>query len=1022
MKKNRWKMWWLQLVIFLAIVLVVGVAWTIQSANEGRMRNDIGKSLQTILRETKHSLHIWLRLHEEKALIWAHHDDILRVMGALLELPPTRQALQEAPLQTYLREELSGPLEIGRYLDFFIVSMEGINMASSRDSNLGEATAVPAALLKNAFAGKAGTSLPQAAKIPLPDLRAELATKQPTMFSAAPVRDENGAVIAVLAFRIDPQHEFTPILQMGRIGETGESFAFSRQGQLLSESRFDQHLRDVGLIAADQRGILNVDIRDPGGNLMDGYRSGILRGQQPLTRMAVDATVGGGRDGMDLDGYRDYRGVPVIGAWTWHEPFDMGIATEINVDEAYRSLLVSRHMTVFAVVLTIIIILALDVLFVVSRRRIAKSEAGLANAQRIAHLGSWELVIASNRLSWSGETYRIFGLDPDQFPSTYEAFLALVHPDDQARVREATGRVLQDKAPCSVEHRVVRPDGSERIVLEQGEVILDKAGSPVRIQGAVLDITERKQAEVALWEAKEQAEKANLAKSQFLANMSHELRTPLNAIIGYSELIVEEADDLGQSEFIPDLNRINTAGRQLLRLINDVLDLSKIEAGKIGLEYSTFGVGDMLEEVVSTAQPLMAKNANRFTCSLAEDVGEIHSDQMRLRQLLLNLLSNAAKFTHEGEVTLDVRREVIEGGEWLLLRVSDSGIGMDAEQQAFVFHDFEQADPSTTRRYGGTGLGLAISRKLCRLMGGEVDVQSEPGTGSVFSIRLPLPKSTATPVELPSSDSAGGPLVLVIDDDPSVRELICRQLSASREDYRVVASDNGEAGLCLARELRPAVILLDIQMPGLDGWAVLEALKTSNETADIPVIMCSILEERQKSLTLGAADYLTKPINRKRLIAAVGKYRCSYRTCRALVVEDEGATRELLRRTLAQSGWTVAEAENGLKGLERFDEQRPDVILLDLMMSEMDGFGFLEELHTREGGRDVPVIVVTAKELIAEDLQRLNGYVERIVQKGDFRGDALLQEVNQVVSGLGQCGKVSDSEGSDIKTKETLNE
>ncbi|MCZ6754525.1 MAG: GAF domain-containing protein [Gemmatimonadetes bacterium] len=516
-------------------------------------------------------------------------------------------------------------------------------------------------------------------------------------------------------------------------------------------------------------------------------------------------------------------------------------------------------------------------------------------------------------------------------------------------------------------------------------------GQRVGMMALYHDITE-------LLAARREAEAANSAKSQFLASMSHELRTPLNAILGYSEMLQEDAVDAGQDDFIPDLEKIHSAGKHLLSLINDVLDLSKIEAGKMELYLETFEIRSMVEDVASTIAPLIQKNGNELRVECPHEVATMHSDLTRIRQVLLNLLSNASKFTDHGTITLKVERHESAPVDSITFVVKDSGIGMTPEQMGRLFQAFSQAEAATSSKYGGTGLGLAISQRFCRMMGGDIEVESTAGEGTSFSVQLPAALAVPVPEIATSDDPDGGEVgtVLVIDDDPDARQLVRRHLT--RNGFRVVEAADGEAGLALARSERPDAITLDVIMPSIDGWAVLTALKADPNISMIPVIMLTVADDRSIGFALGASEYLTKPIDRDRLVAAVKRFACNGEPV-ALVIEDDPATRGLLRRTLEQAGWNVAEARHGKDGLARLSERPPELVLLDLMMPEMDGFEFLEAMRARDAWRHVPVVVITAKDLTDDDRRRLNGGVDRIVEKGGQVFEKLVEELREIVPG-----------------------
>jgi len=521
---------------------------------------------------------------------------------------------------------------------------------------------------------------------------------------------------------------------------------------------------------------------------------------------------------------------------------------------------------------------------------------------------------------------------------------------------------------------------------------------------------EQRQAAEEIRVARDAADAANQAKSAFLANMSHELRTPMNAILGYSEMLMEEAEDLKQEDFIPDLKKINQAGTHLLALINDVLDLSKIESGKMEAFAESIDLDSLIDEISATAQPLMKKNSNRLSIERSQHLGSAHQDLTKLRQTLLNLLSNAAKFTHEGTITLHVNRTEQAGVEWLSFAVSDTGIGIAEDKIERVFEEFAQADDSTTRDYGGTGLGLAISQRFCKLLGGDLSVHSELGEGSTFTIRIPAilpgtkPQSSSadttpaiTETELETLREAGpGGTILIIDDDPEACEIIERYLI--KDGYSVVTATSGEQGLRLAHEMQPAAITLDVMMPDMDGWSVLRALKADPVLCKIPVIMLTMIDDRTRGYSLGAVDYLTKPVNREHLHKALSRYYSAADNSAVLLVEDDTETREIMARTLKKSGWAVSEAENGQEALDILGSLEPRLILLDLMMPVMDGFAFLAALRARPEWQHIPVVVVTAKDLTEDDRERLNGMVEEVLEKNAYTREQLLERMREAVA------------------------
>ena len=511
--------------------------------------------------------------------------------------------------------------------------------------------------------------------------------------------------------------------------------------------------------------------------------------------------------------------------------------------------------------------------------------------------------------------------------------------------------------------------------------------------------------------ARDRALAANRTKSTFVANMSHELRTPLNAIIGYSEMLQEDAESLGLEEFGQDLQKIYQSGKHLLDLINDILDMTKIEAGKLEIRYDDFDIPLLIEHTTESIQPLLRKNNNRLIVDCDPQLGSICSDMTRLRQVLLNILSNACKFTKSGEIRVTVDRRYDDQEEYFYFTISDTGIGISHENMQKLFQPFSQADSSTTRQYGGTGLGLVISHRLCQMMGGDITLQSELGKGATFTIHLPVgselaKKNADSKLSISSSnktalnesapqerDKNTKPSILVIDDDPTLHQYTKAYLS--HLGVSIFSAFNSDDGLDLAHKILPNAIILDVQLPSMNGWEVLKALKSHPLTSEIAILLLTINDEKHEGYEIGANDYLFKPIDRDRLISVVAKYHQDDSQLSVLIVEDDINVRAMLRRMLEKENCLVTEAQDGQEALEIISEQVPQLILLDLMMPNIDGFEFIHLLRLRQDMFSIPILIITAKDLNEQDYVRLSGSVQKILQETNFSYVQLMEEIVQ---------------------------
>jgi PAS domain S-box-containing protein len=574
------------------------------------------------------------------------------------------------------------------------------------------------------------------------------------------------------------------------------------------------------------------------------------------------------------------------------------------------------------------------------------------------------IVGSGGRLLYTNRRHdELYGVTAEQMPKNVrELYVEPAQRDRLLEIFRRDGRLIN----AEIHNR--RPDGGTFwSLLSWNHTEYD--GQPALISW-IYDISDRKKAEAAIEEARHAAEQANKTKSDFLANMSHELRTPLNAIIGYSEILLEDAGDRGDEATVADLQKIQGAGKHLLGLINSILDLSKIEAGRMDVYLEQVFLSKLIEDVRTIVEPLVTKNGNRLVIECPADIGLLRTDLTKLKQCLINLISNAAKFTKEGDVKLTVARmcEIAN----VRFAVSDSGIGMTEEQVGRLFHAFVQADSSTTRNFGGTGLGLTITRHFCTMLGGRIDVASAPGVGSTFTIELPDHAPNTASISLTDRrtakhDRSGRSLtVLVVDDDPAVHDVLSATLG--KEGYNVLHAADGAEALEVMRKMRPDIVTLDVMMPKIDGWSLLGMMKSDGVLQSIPVIMLTIVDDRNLGFSLGASEFMTKPIDRQRLIALIQQFAGTPGDAPVLIVDDDAEVRSIVRQTINGVGLTAAEAENGRVALHWLNHHTPPaLILLDLMMPEMDGFEFLERMRESEPPLDVPVVVLTAKAITQDE-------------------------------------------------------
>ncbi len=1018
-----------------AIMLIAISAYIAVHMVEQQYQRTVEGTLNTVLETMAEALELWEQDQTLTVQNLATNPSIRSAAKKLLALPRNQESLLAADTQRQLRQLMQPVLD--HYSGYFIIAPDNISLASSRDANIGTPNLLNKypVIMADIWGGKTRLTPVQRSDVPL---TTEVG-KQPqpgdeTLFVATPIRDDNGKTIAILTLRIDPYRSLFTITNKGRLGESGESYLFDYTGLMLSRSRFDDQLVRIGLLAPGQSSATNLRITDPGVDLTEQERPHITSSDLPLTRMAADAIKG--NSGIDVVGYRDYRGVLVVGAWDWDEHLDIGIVTEQDVSEAYGLFYFVRELIYGGGVIAAIILLALAGVFTSGKRQLAQLQIRLQGIVETADDGivtiddhgiiqtinpAMEVIFGYSTQEMIGNNISM--LMPEPYHSDHDGYLQRYLRTGESTIIGA-GREVEGK----------RKDGTIfPIDLSVNQLLLSGG---IHFSGIIRDISERKEAEKNILEAQEEAVAANRAKSTFLATMSHEIRTPLNGVVG-------TIDMLGHTSLLPQqLDLVETAQDSAMLLqgiIDDILDFSKIEAEKLELEQVPLMLEPLVEKLGENLQHLAKSRGVELLIYVDPTLPHIIGDPVRLRQILYNLAGNAIKFSSDlpdrnGQVVIKVLPHRRIGGKAdIYFQIRDNGIGMSPEVQERLFKPFVQGEGETTRRFGGTGLGLVITQRLVEIMGGTIDITSTEGAGSTFTVHITLEETAELPpietsnlegikVVLLTSDEAAkilsnylchaGAEVVLKDADGAVA--MCKAECTTDDEHVVLIDTRGdiESSISLRDTLRRQSVDIDRRFLLIErgNRRYARPYEEDGMTLDLNAMRRKTLLNAVAALTGRESPEQCEPTPIQQLPdlpQSVDEARAQGRLI--LLADDNPTNRKVINQQLGMLGYLAETADDGAEALKMWRNGDYTLILTDCHMPVMDGYQFTQSVRREEPpGTRMPIIAITA--------DALKGTGERCINAGmdDYLTKPMkLQKLRETLERWTHAGTAEDETETD---------